>query len=204
MKKHFKLLTIAFLGTLAFTACEKDEEAKPEPTIEYGEIVSYDAKTLRGRDNPSDDIGQSFFSCQDGSVIPVNTATANQAKVDFVYYFGQGSGNEHTLAAPADSVFMNPDATNPFEQIKAWTTHNATKFKKVSGFSLADFNASENDSLILTYAKDLSNTKITNLTNATFFAFETAGGKMGICYVQSVNGIDAASRSILIRVKLQK
>lgn len=200
MKKNFKaLLMLGIVASVGFTACEKDEET-PAPSVVYGDVNSYSAKMMGGQNNAT--LG-SFLATDNGEVITSSAAGASttvQARVDLVYFFG--TTNQASMGAPNDSVVAI--AHTGSTSLPTWTTKNATKFVKTS-ITPAAFIASDNDSLVKTIdAATISASFVNTLAVGNVVAFKTAGGKLGLFHVQSVDGTTGTDRSITINVKVQE
>lgn len=134
----------------------------------------------------------SSFSSSNCSVYTVNQAKSNASNVDFLYFYG--ASNEATLAAPNDEAaddFTTFDLAN-------WSTRNATKMMKLSGF---DFNAATSASITSAVAS-ASATKVNKLAVGDVVGFMTAGGKSGVARVKSISG--GGSGSIVLDVKTTK
>ena len=97
-------------------------------------------------------------------------ANADPADIDFIYYYG--SSNLATLAAPDDAQVAGVMSNT---QLSSWTTKNATRFKKVSGF---DFdNLTESTSLTEEIAKGGLTSMANNLAVGDVVIFVTAGAQ---------------------------
>lgn len=202
MKKNFKaLLMLGIVASVGFTACEEEEDTTPTPTpVVYGDVNSYSAKMMGGQNNAT--LG-SFLATNNGEVITSTAAgasTAIQARVDLVYFYG--TNNQASMGAPNDSVVAI--AHTGSTTLPSWTTKNATKFVKTT-ITPAQFIASANDSLVKTIdAATISGSFVNMLVSGNVVAFKTAGGKLGLFHVQSVDGTTGTDRSITINVKVQK
>lgn len=176
-----------------FTVTDKDGEMASKVitvTVEAsaGPITSYSAKLMGAQNHAT--LG-SFLDLETGDTYFVSTAANNQAVVDVIYYYG--ATNAAALAAPDDA------GANEFSVfgLGAWTTKNSTKFATTS-ISAADFTAMTDDGAFV----DASETSATQLAAGDVIAFKTVGGKMGLIHVASIDGTDAGS--ITIDVKIQE
>jgi hypothetical protein len=159
-----------------------------------GPIDSFSMKILGAQDAAT---GSSFASI-DGSVYSLAEAKANQAKVDWMYYYG--ATDLAALAAPDDAhaalIFTN--ATNG---LQTWTTKNATRFKAVT--DAITWNAITDDAVIVQQtATGVTESRITDLATGDYLAFTTASGKKGLIKVESIT--TGATGSITISVKVQQ
>lgn len=134
----------------------------------------------------------------------IRNNAANQAKIDFVYYFSDAS--QRTIAAPdnsdAQTTWAAQNTSNP-----AWpfeTTQNSTKFKQAAQGTNFEF-INSNDALESAFGEvGTSESRITDLTAGATVAFQIAtarGSRYGVFEVQEVVG--NSSGSITLDVKIQ-
>ncbi len=176
----------------------EDKETTGTNSIEFtvvsgaGSIQSYTAVLLGAHEATTG----SFYATSTNTVYTVSDAAANQAAVDFVYYFG--ASNQATVASPDDSGA----AEFAIFGLDSWTTKNATRFATTTLSSL-DFDAIVDDAAILVQAGNVSDmTKANMLVVDDVFAFTTAAGKAGLVKVSDVTtGTDG---SITLQVKVQE
>jgi hypothetical protein len=140
--------------------------------------------------------GSSFASI-DGTIYSLAEAKANQAKVDFMYYYG--ATDLATLAAPDDAhaaqIFTN--ATNG---LQTWTTKNATRFKLVS--DVINWDAITDDEVIVAQcASGVTESRIPGLVAGKYLAFITASGKKGMIKVESITTGDSGDITISVKVQ---
>ena len=124
----------------------------------------------------NDDNG-SFYSTSTKQVFNITDATANQEKVDFLFYLGAVNGS--TIASPAD------EDANTVYAIQDWTTKNNTLFAST------DITVEAFDNIGDTYTfPDFTGTEtgITQLENNMVIMFKTTDEKMGLIKVNSING----------------
>ncbi len=138
----------------------------------------------------------SFFASSTGNIYTMGTSTANQAVIDFIYYYG--SANFATICAPNDETVTG--VSGDFTWTQAWTTKNATKFG-TSAVTVAQFDAMTDDATISTIGT-LTDTKLTNVQNGSLYAFTTAAGKKGLIKVTALT--TGATGEISISVKVQQ
>ncbi|MGZ5242324.1 MAG: hypothetical protein ACXWDO_00330 [Bacteroidia bacterium] len=134
----------------------------------------------------------SSFNSGNCAVYTVSQAKANAADVDFLYFYG--ATNQATLAAPNDEAaddFSSFDLAN-------WSTRNATKLKKLSGF---DFNTASAASIQSAYGTG-GDSKANMLAVGDMIGFMTADGKYGVARVNAIVG--GGNGTVLLDVKTQK
>ncbi|MDO9510666.1 MAG: hypothetical protein Q7J34_02810 [Bacteroidales bacterium] len=161
-----------------------------------GDIYTYTAILMGGQGNAN--IG-SFWSSATNTVMKQDVATTNQAKVDFLYFYG--TTNLATIASPVDE-----QAKIAWNNIfNAWTVKNDTRFKLIT----LDWATVTDDSHIVANATALTLTRANSLQVGNIVAFETAStstnpGKKGLFRVLEITGTSGADRVIKIEVKIQK
>lgn len=144
----------------------------------------------------------SFWSSANNTVMKQADAIVNQAKVDFLYFYG--TTNQATIAAVDDdqaAIAWN----NLFNN---WTVKNATRFNKVTGVNWAGITE-YNEELILQNATSLTASRANLLAVGDIVAFETAAtstnpGKKGLFKVTAITGTSGTDRTITLEVKIQK
>ena len=159
-----------------------------------GPITAFDQKILGSYQSAT---GSSFASA-DGSIYSLAEAKANQAKVDWMYFYG--ASDLATIAAPNDAhaalVFNN--ATNG---LQTWTTKNATLFRIVT--TTIDWNAITDDTIIMQEAATAPDqTRIATLAAGNILLFKTVTGKYGMIKVNNI--AVGADGTIDISVKVQQ
>lgn len=123
----------------------------------------------------------SYYSMTDNVALLQAEANAAPASVDFIYYYG--SSNLATLAAPDDAQVVSVMGNT---QLSSWSTKNATRFKKVSGF---DFDGlTESTALAEEIAKGGLTSMANNLAQGDVVIFVTAGAQTyGVLKVVSIS-----------------
>jgi len=160
-----------------------------------GPIDTYTDKLLGANQNTT--TGSSFASI-DGTIYDMTDATANQNKIDFVYFYG--ASNHSTIAAPSDA-----DASTMFTAISSWTVKNATHFVKTS-ITTTEFDAITTDAEIVPAAADLTATKVNLLEVGDVLAFETAAtsanpSKKGLIKVTAITPENTGTITITVKVQ---
>ncbi|MBI1221745.1 MAG: hypothetical protein GC180_03995 [Bacteroidetes bacterium] len=115
----------------------------------------------------------SYYSFDVNNAVLQADANSNPAGVDWVYYFG--SSNSATFAAPDDAT-LNSSNVMGNTSLPNWSTKNATRFKKLSGFDYAGLATS--DQLQAEIAKGAPTlSAITNMQVGDIYLFITASAK---------------------------
>ena len=139
--------------------------------------------------------GSSFASIN-GNVYTMAEAFANQAIIDFLYWWGASA--LATIGAPDDEnanlVYTGPNG------LQNWTTKNATRFKTTT-VTATDFDALDDGALIIDAATESDQTRIGSLAVGNVIAFKTVTGKHGLIKVVNIN--DGAAGDITIDVKVE-
>jgi hypothetical protein len=141
--------------------------------------------------------GSSFASI-DGTVYTQAEAFANQAAIDFLYWWG--ASTNATIGAPDDPkanlVFTGPNG------LPNWTTKNATRFVETT-VTVAEFDAINDGNVLATLAAGATTlSHFGDLATDVVFGFKTQSGKFGLIKVINVN--TGASGDITIDVKVQQ
>lgn len=136
----------------------------------------------------------SFFSFDLG-VLDLSLAFQNQELIDLLYYYyGE---DENVIASPGANV-----ESGVFEgDLENWTSRRTTRFIELD-LPSEDFYAIENDSLlVVSYDEGSGKRKAKNLTPGKSFSFKTQDSKFGIFRVTEVEGAEAGT--IIIDIKIQ-
>ncbi len=184
---------------IAFKVTDKDgqtNEISVNITTENaaGPITAFDQKILGSYQSTT---GSSFASV-DGSIYSLAEAKANQAKVDWMYFYG--ASDLATLAAPDDAhaALVFNSATNG---LQTWTTKNTTRFRKVT--TVIDWNAITDDSIIMTEAAtEPDQSRMATLASSDVLLFKTVTGLYGMIKVNNI--AVGADGTIDISVKVQQ
>jgi hypothetical protein len=182
---------------IEFTVTDKDgQTAKKSLQITYLEnktpIVSFTMKVLGSYQSTT---GSSFASI-DGSVYTMAEAFANQAKVDFLYWWG--ASTSATIGAPDDA---NANAVyTGVNGLPNWTTKNATRFKTTS-IPISEFDAIDDGQVLATNASGADQTRIGSLMVENVIAFVTVSGKHGLIKVTDITVGVAGDVTIDVKVE---
>lgn len=142
--------------------------------------------------------GSSFASI-DGTVYTLAEAFANQASIDFLYWWG--ASTSATIGAPNDPKAM--EVYTGINGLPNWTTRNATRFISTTQ-TAAEFDAiGDNDGDILaTLAAGATLSRMGTLAVGNVFGFLTVTDKYGLIKVTHIT--TGAGGDITIDVKVQQ
>ncbi len=141
----------------------------------------------------------SFMSLASGHVWFQAAACTIPDTIEMLYYY-DSTGDANSISSPNANIgtFIYPGATSPIY----WPVRNETKFYKTA-YSLADFSAIVNDSLLLAaYSEIDAKRKAKNLVAGDVYSFKTIHTKYGMFAVEQVNGAD--SGTVRCTIKIQK
>ncbi|MDP4282402.1 MAG: hypothetical protein Q8867_09685 [Bacteroidota bacterium] len=196
----FTLLANSQVGTENFVFTIKDKAGQTNTltlvittTAIAGNINTYTMKILGAQNNTT---GSSFAS-SNGTVYVLSDAKANSTLIDWLYYYG--ASDLATIAAPNDAhaaEIYNSTTSG----LQTWTKLNATKFKLIT--DNVDFDAIGDDSVIVSQtASGVTATRVPTLSASKLIAFVTEGGKKGIMKVESIDGTNAGTMTISVKVQ---
>ena len=138
----------------------------------------------------------SFFSSTEGftyTVAQTSNSPANQAKVDFLYFYG--ATNKNAMASPD-----NPEAISiPTLKLNLWTTKNQTRFNP-SNLTAGQFNSIGASYQFPTFDVGSQSTIVNKLDVGKIFMFKTKSNKLGLVMITqlSTRG-DTAKATVLIQ-----
>ncbi|HNW89048.1 MAG TPA: hypothetical protein PKN48_05255 [Bacteroidales bacterium] len=141
----------------------------------------------------------SFMSLASGHVWFQADACTIPDTIEMLYYY-DSTGDANTISSANANIgsFIYPGATSPIY----WPVRNETKFYKTA-YSLADFSAIVNDSLLLAaYSEINAKRKAKNLVAGDVYSFKTVHTKYGMFAVEQVTGAD--SGTVRCTIKIQK
>lgn len=195
-------ITAEEVGTIYATIRVSDRKGKVEPrdfSIEVESNIESFTAVLMG--NYDDTEHGSFFSTVNGEVYMITPAGENSELIDFAYFYG--SNNSATITAPDNDEVIGTGDSKLYAPVAEWATRNATRFNQLfSGITVEEFDAMNNDALIVANTASDVDLKMANLLNKdALVAFITADGKKGIFKVAD---LDTEAKTITIDVKVQK
>ena len=163
--------------TIAFKVTDKaGKTAEKSLVITYEATAESVAKTTGiSMGSFNDDFG-SFYSTTTNQVYNITEASANQSKIDFLFY--KGTTNGPTIASPADVQ------ANTVYDIIGWTTKNATMFMETS-ISASDFDAIGDEYTFPTFENTSSD--INQIESNDVIMFQTVDNKLGLIKLNSIN-----------------
>ena len=123
-----------------------------------------------------------------------SSTPANTTLIDFVYFDDLGT---HTIASP--KMASEPGVLQG--KIGSWSTKNATKLQKFTSVTTSQFDAMEDDALIVQHVPNITSESVINLAANNIIGFVTVGGKKGLI---KVNSVGSPANTINITVKVQK
>jgi hypothetical protein len=162
-----------------------------DSTVGFNPIKHITALTMSAQNNPEPG---SFYSFAADQVYPLDEAAQQQELIDLVYYFGE---DQLTMASPGANI-----ETGIFEgALLNWTVQRTTRFIELA-IPPEVFDACENDSLLIASWNDASGKrKAKFLSLGKMFSFKTTDFKTGIFRVTSIQGTDAGTVNIEIKVQ---
>ncbi len=174
----FNSQAAGLVEVIQFTLTDKGgQTAQKSLTITYEDVAVNVNKNMGVTMGSHNDDNGSFYSTSTKQVFNITEATANQEKMDFLFYLGANNGS--TIASPADA-----DA-NTVYAIQNWTTKNNTLF------AATDITVETFDNIGDTYTFPEftgAETSITQLENNMVIMFKATNEKMGLIKVNSING----------------
>ena len=176
------------IETKSFTITVKN------PIVPGGLINKYTATLLGGQNNAN--VG-SYYATTTNAVFKQNTAAANSAIIDIIYYYG--SSNKATLVSPNDAT-VNGGSGN-LSLATVLTKQNKTEFAP-SGLTAAQFDAINDDKEITAIIPTSPQTLSKDLAVGSVILFKTEAGKLGLIKVSALTV--NADGQITIDVKVQK
>ena len=167
-----------------------------DPTSEYGSIMYFSPVVLGAQNNTATG-GFIGFLNQQATIYTLETAFANQAKVDLLYY--SEPTTHATLASPGSDIptDLYPGSRN----ISLWSVKNATRFLK-STMTVGDFSTLTTDAEIVDgWSDSQSVTKAVELKADEIWLMKLASGKKAAIWVKKINAADAGSIELAIKIQ---
>jgi hypothetical protein len=187
--------------TWYFKVTDKDNQTNQVSLIittesAAGPINTFSMKILGSYNSAT---GSSFASI-DGTVYTLANAKANSAKIDWLYYYGEGTVSNHaTIASPKDSLAGTVFNEGP-NNLASWSVHNNTLFKKVTD-PIVWASITDDEEIVAQTASGVTNTYIPQLVSNDVLAFITVSGKKGLIKVESISGTGAGTMTISVKVQ---
>lgn len=167
-----------------------------DPNSEYGSILYFSPVVLGAQNNTS--IGGFIgFLNQNATIYTLETAFANQAKVDLLYY--SDATTNATLASPGSDIptDLYPGSRN----ISLWSVKNASRFLK-STLTVSDFTTMASDvSIVDGWSDSQSVTKAVELKVDDIWLMKLSSGKKAAIWIKKINAADAGSIELEIKIQ---
>ena len=188
----------------SFTTTDAAGNRKEETitiTGTFGEINTYTTILMGAQDNATT---ESFLSLQDNAATLYLQAQAfqNQEKIDIFCFYEDIDDNKNfmTLASPGSNIKdIFTGQTSP----QNYTTKNLTRFYKTE-LNAAQFDAVGDDAILLDqYDADEARKKASVLAVNDVYAFRIQSGLTGLFKVLEVNGAEAGTLKIAIKIQKQ-
>ncbi len=141
----------------------------------------------------------SFMSLNTGVTYFQDSAFAHQDSIEMLYYYDAVNGEANTIASPNANMgtTIYTGSSGPLN----WALRNETRYYKTT-LTLADFNACNNDSLLLvSYSELNAKRKAKNLVVGDIYSFKTAHNKYGLFYTQDLIGLETGSVNAIILIQ---
>lgn len=170
---------------------------KDEASV-FGPITEVPSLEMTAQNHPS---ARPFYSLAQSSTYNLEAAFANQEFIDLLYFYDAIETDANTIASPGANIDASvfPGEFGPAN----WTTRHTVRFIQRPLLTPADFNACQNDSLILanTFVFSSGYRKAKNLAVDQVYAFVTEAGLKGLFKVCQLEGQEAGSISIAIKMQ---
>lgn len=162
-----------------------------DTTVGFNPIKHITSLIMSAQNNP---VPGSFYSFAADQVYPLDEATLHQELIDLVYYLGE---DELTMGSPGANI-----ETGIFEgDLLNWTVRRTTRFIELT-MPPEVFDACENDSLLIASWNDAAGKrKAKFLSPGKMFSFKTSDFKTGIFRVIAIQGTDAGTVNVEIKVQ---
>jgi len=200
-----KILTKGVSQNEAWTFIVRDKNGKTaslsfiitaDSSSVYGPVVTYSSVVLGAQNNISTG---SFFDIKNNIVYTLSHAYSVQDSVELCYYYDFLQGENNVIASPGANI----DASVYTGQyaLANWTVKNETRYL-ITTLTGTDFNNITTDSLLIAeYNQPLAKRKAKNLVAGDIYSFKTAKGKFGLFKVLNVNGTDAGTVEVMIKMQ---
>jgi hypothetical protein len=164
----------------------------------FGPIITIPSIILGAQNNTT--IG-SFLYIKNNLVYSLYQAYAIQDSIEICYYYDFLQGENNVIASPGANI--DASVYTGTYGLANWTVKNETRYF-LTAFTDNDFANLNNDSLLIaTYTPNVTSfkRKAKNLVAGNIYAFHTAKNKLGLFEVLNVNGTDAGT--VEIKIKMQ-
>jgi hypothetical protein len=200
-------------ATWTFTVMDKNRSSASvslriykDPNSAYGGIYYFPSVLIGYQNNTY--IGH-FMDAKTGMVYNEDSATVHQADVDFlIYYFISDDLPSPVLSSPGEMDNFSTDAQLYYPCIINWLTRKYTKWDisidngTNTPLTVADFDAAQNDSLLIVAYHDVwGKKKFRWATAGKIIPFMTSDGKKGLVKVISADFTDTGSMEIAVKIQ---
>jgi hypothetical protein len=201
-------------ATWVFTVMDKNRMSSSismviykDPNSTYGGIYYFPSITVGYQSNT---MYGNFFDPYTGQVYSTDSATANQTKVNMLFYYELTNTPPcPVLSSPGEMDNGSLDAETYYPCIANWTTRNYTAWDisydngTNTPLTPSDFNAAENDSLlIVSYHPVWGKMKFRYAYAGKIVPFQTTTGKFGLIYI--IRADSSATGIMQLAVKIQQ
>jgi hypothetical protein len=170
-------------------------------TAAFGEINTYTTILMGAQDNATT---ESFLSLQGNEATLFLQAQAfqNQEKIDLFCFYENNATHQNLMALGSPGSSINDIFTGQTSPDN-YTTKNLTRFYKTE-LTSAQFDAVADDAVLLdSYNADEARKKASVLTVNDVYAFRIQSGLTGLFKVLEVNGAEAGTLKIAIKIQKQ-
>jgi len=177
-----------------------------DPNSTYGGIYYFPLLTLGFQNNNT--YGH-FLNPTTGIVFKNDSSTQHQQEIDVLCYFkNDDTPPSAVLSSSGEMDNYSTDAQTFYPQIVNWTTRNYTLWDisldngNNAPLTEADFNAAQNDSLLIVSYHDIwGKKKFKYATAGKIIPFKTAGGKLGLIKVLSADDNDLGKIEFALKIQ---
>ena len=165
----------------------------------YGPINHYNNLKLGLQNN---DLYGQFLDVNTGSVYDANSVSGHESEVDVLAYFYITSG----LPSPTFTCPGYTAASGYYPQLNSWPVKNNTLYDYITSdnnlVSISQFDAAENDSLLVTaYKPDKVSGNCKYGYTGKVIPFKTQEGKYGLIKVVHADEVDNGAMEIEIKIQ---
>lgn len=184
---------VSEIETWTFIVQDKNQ-MKDEITITFsleGEItyqdIQYSGPIILGAQNNTSEDG--FYSFDDNLTYTLAEAFDIQEKIQLLYFFDDLTGEDNVITGPGANI--DESVYNQEIGVHNWTTRNTVRFiDKTDDITIEEFDACQNDSLILanTFEFSTGKRKAKNLAVDDIYSFVSEDQIEGLLKVINING----------------
>jgi len=165
-----------------------------------GPINTYDQRILGAQQNPA---GPAFASMS-GTVYSLADAKANDASVDWLYYFGSTSFATITSPDDNDAIKVFTDGGTVEDPgpnaLVTWSVRNATRFLTIITDTI-NWDAIQDDTELIALSEGAFETSLKTLEAGFYLAFITEAGKRGLIRINQISQEEDGTIDISVKVQ---